>query len=320
MKSAIGRIGLAPFLLGGFISGISFLNLSPPHEKALQERTLTIGYSSRAFSKGIVNEARVAIDGLANALSARTSARFAKASTAIFDDMSTLRNALLRKELDIVGLVTLGFIEIADSIPMVPFFIATQADRPYFELAIIVRVQDSVQDLKGLRGKKLAVDTAINELIGTLWLDVLLLETALPERSSFFSELINSEKAGQSVLKVFFGQADACLTTQRAFETMTELNPQVGKKLRVLRKSPLLLAGVVCVRDDMSAEDRTAILDTLGNLQNEPEGGQLLMIMQIDRLLPFKPEYLQTTSDLLKKYKGLRAARENGGQRTRRSP
>lgn len=83
----------------------------------------------------------------------------------------------------------------------------------------------------------------------------------------------------------------------------------VGEKLHVIRQSPPFLAGVICIREDISEEDRISILDTLGSLHHEPEGEQLMMIMQIGRLIPFQPEYLEATSGLVKEYRKLQAAR-----------
>lgn len=271
-------------------------------------RTLHIGFSSLNFPKGAVKEVEVAIEALAKELSERTSARFTEASATVFDDMTTLKNKVMQKELDVLGLISLEFLEASDSIPMTPLVVAQYYQSPYFELILLTRKEDSLQNIFDLTDKKLIVDELINKQITRLWIDVLLMRNSLPEMESFFSEISGADKASQAVLKVFFGQMDACITSRKAFNTIVELNPQVGEELRILNQSQPLLVGIVCVREDMSEDDRTSIHETLEVIHNSPEGEQLLMIMKIERLVPYKAEYLQTTQELVKEYESLRVA------------
>ncbi len=274
-------------------------------EASNHPRTLNIGFSSQSFPKGVVKDAEIAIKSLADALSERTAARFQKAAAVIFEDLAELDIALGKKEIDILGLVTLDYIQLENSLPMIPFFVASYENSPYMDLVIVVRKESAVEDLTQLRNTILLIDTRNKERLAKLWIDVLLLRAALPPREMYFKEIVEVEKASQAILPVFFDRAAACITSRRALNTMVELNPQVGRELRIIQESAQLLAGVVCVRDDMLPDDRETILDTLENIHAEPEGEQLLMILQIDRLVPFDLVHLQTTRALFDEFRRL---------------
>lgn len=66
--------------------------------------------------------------------------------------------------------------------------------------------------------------------LGPEWLDGLLAAEGRGPMGSFFGPAAWETKFSQSVLPVFFGNAEACLTSRRGFETMGEMNPQVGKR------------------------------------------------------------------------------------------
>ena len=257
----------------------------------------------------MIGDAQVALESLAGALNERFSEKFRNTTAEIFEDLNLLQETLDKKKIDIVGLVAHEFIQLADSIPMIPFLVASQGENPYFEMVLLVRISDTVRDIAHLKGKNLIIDIINKEHLAKMWTDVLLLREGLPLRDTFFNQIKEVDRASLAILPVFFDQADACITSQRSFNTMVELNPQVGKSLRILCKSPNFLAGVVCVSDDLSDKDKKEMLEILEEIHTYPEGEQLLLILQIDKLVSYHPEYLETTEALVGEYSKLSLTR-----------
>ena len=50
--------------------------------------------------------------------------------------------------------------------------------------------------------------------------------------------------------ELFFRTVDACLVTESGFQTIVEMNPQVGRRLRVLASSPRIVPFVTCFHSD----------------------------------------------------------------------
>jgi phosphonate transport system substrate-binding protein len=94
-----------------------------------------------------------------------------------------------------------------------------------------------------------------------------------------------------------------------AFETMVELNPQIGKELMVLMESPPFLDNVIGFRKGYDKEWQKELVDTGLKLHEDPEGQQVLMLFHRKRLTPFKSEYLDSLRKLRKDYERLKAKR-----------
>lgn len=123
--------------------------------------------------------------------------------------------------------------------------------------------------------------------------------------SRLFLEIVMSSTPSRAVLPVFFGQADVALVTRSAFETMIELNPQVGAQLKVLANSgpllPLLLAPTRHADPDVMGKVMKAILE----LQEEPGGDQILMMFKTDKLVRCEASWLESFQALVKEHQAL---------------
>jgi len=110
------------------------------------------------------------------------------------------------------------------------------------------------------------------------------------------------------VLPVFFHQADACLLTRAGFQTMNELNPQVGQQLKVLAASAALVPIVFCFRGNYASPDRDKLMDSIDRISETPAGRQTLMLFQSERLVKSPVAALDSACELLDVHRQLRAA------------
>jgi ABC-type phosphate/phosphonate transport system substrate-binding protein len=173
---------------------------------------------------------------------------------------------------------------------------------------LLVRREDGISDLADLRGKNLAVETGSEVSTPLLWLDVQLMKAGHGSSTGFFGRVSREPKASRAALPVFFGQADACLVTEHSFETIAELNPQVGEKLRVLSRSPEFPWGVLCFRKGPSQVDRTEVMQDAMEMHLNPQGRQALMLWKSEKLVPYKPAYIRSLKQLVEDYDRLKAA------------
>ena len=128
----------------------------------------------------------------------------------------------------------------------------------------------------------------------------------VPDVKCFFASYKEAMKPSQAVIPVFFRQADACITTRNFFEVLSELNPQLRKEIMVLKESRPIATGVIAVSKNLSIQKRDALHEFLENSHQDPQGKQLLTMFRMDRLVPFRPEYLASIEAFLKEYNELR--------------
>ena len=128
----------------------------------------------------------------------------------------------------------------------------------------------------------------------------------LPEAPGFFSSIVDKRKSSQAVLSVFFRQTDACIATSEAFDIMVALNPQVGRRLKVIASSPEIVCTVSFFRKGYCEKTKAVIRNGAANLENTVEGQQLLILFKLTGIFFLKDSDLDSFRVLLNEYRQLK--------------
>jgi phosphonate transport system substrate-binding protein len=122
------------------------------------------------------------------------------------------------------------------------------------------------------------------ECVAPAWLNTILEEGHFGPSERFFGSVTTDTNVSRGVLPVFFGQTDACLTSQRGFETMYELNPQVAKDLTVAASSPAMVAIFYVFHKNYDSPNRERFLKVFPGLRSSAAGRQLATLFQFDEM------------------------------------
>lgn len=279
--------------------------MGQPNPPDSSPKTLRLGYSKNVFSRVDINDAKVAIDMFVKYLREKMNAKI-HAETIILDDVDDMVSALKDKRIDGITLNTLDYLKIKNRVSLEPFSLSIVGESIGDEYIVLVHKNQGISRPEQLRDKTLIVEVARNGDIALVWFTTLLMKKGLPESDRFLKNIKKVEKISKAVLPVFFQQIDACLVTQRGFETMIELNPQIGQNLRVLTKSPPFLGNFFCFRKNFDKAMRNMLSDVVIDLHLNEKGKQIMMLFHNDRIIPFKPEYIESVEILMKEYRAVR--------------
>ena len=130
-----------------------------------------------------------------------------------------------------------------------------------------------------------------------------------------FSAPITDPKVSRVVLPVFFGQADACLTSKRGFETMCELNPQVAKDLKSLAISPPMVVTFYVFRKNYQSVHRERLIKALSGLRNSAAGRQFATLFQFEEAVVRDADCLAPALAILDAGDRARGRRGLGGRK-----
>jgi phosphonate transport system substrate-binding protein len=292
-----------------FIITFTLLNLksyAQPVETTPKLKYLRVGYSKSAFSGVNVNDAQVAMNMVSIYLNEKMGAQHIT-KTVIFDDVDTMIESIKAKEIDAVSMSTLEYLRLKSlMLPIEPFYVSIRKDIVGDEHVVLVNKKDKINNLSQLKGKKIIVEIGSNGELALLWFTTLLLKRGLPESDNFFSDIKKVGKISQAILPVFFMQADACIVRRTGFQTMVEMNPQINKNLIVLQKSPAFQEIVFCIQKDYDDKSKKMMMDVSATLHLDPKGKQMLLLFRKDRVIPFKPEHIESVESLIKEYNELK--------------
>lgn len=166
---------------------------------------------------------------------------------------------------------------------------------------ILVKSASPYHNLQDLRNRKLS--RAKEDSLGLLYLDTLLLKQKLPEATKFFSLINETTKPSQAILSVFFGQSDICVVNERSYDLVSEMNPQVKVRLKLIGVSPEYVLGVGIFGKNMPAERRKILENALLNIGDSPRGQQVLTLFKTERFAPIQSGELESVERLIGEWK-----------------
>jgi len=150
---------------------------------------------------------------------------------------------------------------------------------------LLVRSDSGVAKVADLRGRRLLLLDSLQTCVAPAWLHTLIGDGGQETAGSFFGAVSRKPKPSQVILPVFFGQVEACLTTQLSFLTAGELNPQILSRLKPLAVSPEIVASLYAFRKGWDNNLRAKIVRAMTGLASSTSGRQVLTLFQCESLL-----------------------------------
>jgi len=226
--------------------------------------------------------------------------------TILYGSTEKLIADFLAKKLDFVGMTSIEFLRAAKTLKVKPEMTQYRNGKSVVRYLVLADASVQKKGLAGLKNKKLSI--LKNNTLAQMFLDTSLMKAGLVSSESFFSAVQEKSKESQAILDVFFGKSDICIVTDSAFQTMKEMNPQVGYKLRVMAESPELVATIGFFRPDWPPEYKQRAMEVLKSdvLKRHERGKQITLLFNIEKVDVLYEEQLDSIKKLLADYDRLR--------------
>lgn len=169
---------------------------------------------------------------------------------------------------------------------------------------LLVRNDNGAVKMADLRKKKMSI--LKGDPISKVFLDTLLYRQGLGNMTSFFYQVEERMKPSQVVLPVLFGQSDACVIADTFYNTVVEMNPQVGKVLKPIASTPELVDTVLIFRRSYRQDLKEKASRILDQMNGYPKGKQILTLFKIDDLIPISDSGLSSTRAFLAEHDRLK--------------
>ena len=266
--------------------------------------SLRLGFASELMQGVGENDARAAMKVWAESLTKDGSVRAASDSL-VCPGLECLTEALKAGTVDAVVVPTTTFLKLRSEVAFNRCVFGTIQGTVSDEYALVVRADSGFSKIEDLRGRALFLWEHYRMCLATAWLDTLLLEKGQKAVCEHFSLVTKQSKLTKAVLPVFFCKADACLVTRKGFQTMSELNPQVGQQLRVLTGSPGFVPSGFFFRAGYPQSEQDSFVTELTRVHKKPSGQQILTVFQTERLEEHPASVLESAAKLLETHQKL---------------
>jgi ABC-type phosphate/phosphonate transport system substrate-binding protein len=261
-------------------------------------------FSSRMFLEINENDGKASLKVWAEIV-ARERGVAVDAATSVFNGLPALKVGLTNGSIDGAAMTADEYFPASERVKFSPIFATTVNGDPNEEYLLLVHRDSKFEDLASLRGANLLYYENAVMCLSIPWLETVFASQGLPSVTNFFRTETAKPKISATVLPVFFRTTDACLVNRRAFETLVELNPQVGRKLRVLATSPQLMAIIIGFRADRPTAHTDNVHKAFSHLHDSVAGKQILTVFRIDKLELVPESALEPARQVWEQYQRL---------------
>ena len=282
----------------------SCLNAAGSDQTVEMDHPFRFGFSIALMPDVNENDARAAMKVWADAIIKNGAVR-ADPNVLMFHDFASMSDDLQNRIVDGVATTTIGFFAIQKQVEFNHFVFGATDGSIFDEYVLLVHQDSSLTNIEDLRGRTLNIQKHTRTCLALVWLDTLLMEKGLRPAQDFCGRVNEESKLTQAVLPVFFHKADACLVTRKGFKTMCELNPQVGRQLRVLATSPEFVAAGFFFRTGYPRTQQERCLSEFTRVHTNPTGQQILTVFQTDRLEEHPASVMDSALALLGRHRHL---------------
>ena len=260
----------------------------------------------RAFNVGLLrysvngiseNDTRAAFRSWVQ-LIGRESGLEMEAGTAHFATPAAALQAIRADRIDVLICNSLEYLELAPHLPTGRLLNPTRTTGALEEYLLLCHRDAPGRELADFRGTRLFRLSRWAAPLADLWLEAELHRRGQPSAREFFASTTSFPKPARALLPVHFKQADACLVTRAAYETMCELNPKLRETLRVVLRSPPLVASVVWLRAPPDSALHAKAYAVVKDLQRSAAGRQTMLIFQYTGLADCPDETLASARAL----------------------
>jgi phosphonate transport system substrate-binding protein len=173
------------------------------------------------------------------------------------------------------------------------------------EYVMLVHSASRFKQLADLRDAHIFSHLNRDTVLLPAWLSTMLAAESLAAPDRFFAgnQLVGSPN--QAVLPVFFRRADAACLARRSWETAVELNPQLGRDLRVLAVSPKVVPIVFGFRRSTTANARKTLIDSIQRVYSAPVGRQITTLYQSTGFVVRPVSVMKGTLEMVRQFERL---------------
>ena len=272
-------------------------------------RPFRFAFSTRMFVDVNENDARAALKIWSNALGQEQGIPV-DPETRLLSNKDSIATAILQHEIEAVTITTDEYWVLRNRVSFGPFIMGIKNGQITEEYLILIRSESPLHKIEDLSGRSIAIFENPRASLAPVWLNTILLKGQHDPLDKYFGKVTWVNKLNKVVLPVFFRQIDACLTTRNGFQTMVELNPQLGKQLKIVAQSPPMVPVLFCFRGDYDSPNRDKLRSSIGNIHKTIAGRQTVTLFQTEKLAEHPISMADNAIELLDEYERLCAQKK----------
>lgn len=172
------------------------------------------------------------------------------------------------------------------------------------DYVLVVREDIEYQGIKSLAGKRLSI--RLDYLMMNFYLKYLVKKNTNLSVERFFKSVKNTKTTSQSVLDVFFNTSDACIVPEYILDLVTELNPAVTQRVKVVHHSGANFIPALALTFNNTPEIHAKVVrNNIDGLSDNVRGQEIIDLFNINSISKVDPGAIDFMLEIFNEYKKL---------------
>ncbi|BCG65946.1 MAG: hypothetical protein methR_P3818 [Methyloprofundus sp.] len=223
--------------------------------------------------------------------------------THVYTSIALMRNDFDRGKINVILASPLNIINEFDLNQLADGYMAVKQDKVADKLLLVTQKQSGINSIQDCKNKQLML--VENDAIGTMYIDVLMLQAFDKPAKSIFKSIQYAQKSNQLVLNLFFDRTEVIIVYKHFYELANELNPQIKNQTQVIATLDKVPHGLGFFHKKVPSAFREKVLAEFFKLEQTPRGEQLLTVFHAEKLVPASIDNLIAIKQLKQQYKSL---------------
>jgi ABC-type phosphate/phosphonate transport system substrate-binding protein len=221
----------------------------------------------------------------------------------IVNSFEEIQDRIKENKADIIGISIFDYVKYYDELNITPIFIVQLGPNPGTEYIVLINSDRKIKSLSDLSSKNILTYLNKEGELASYWLFNEMKKENINDPYAIINTFTKIEQSRKRVFSVFFGKADGCIISKEQFDSLSELNPQLKKKLKVLYESPSFVTNVYCSNDNSAKEGVGIANDFVKNINKTNSGSEMIKLFKSIKFVSFEEDFIETTQKLYDEYK-----------------
>jgi ABC-type phosphate/phosphonate transport system substrate-binding protein len=217
--------------------------------------------------------------------------------TIFYENMDDLKTDIEQNKINYIILNPLDVVNYIEEDILMPGYAPSRKNfNANNKIVLVVRKKDNITNISELKNKKIGIFK--NDQIGKLYLDTLVLKNSYTKSDKFFSKIKLKKNRSRALNDLFFKKIDAAIINQATLDLMMEMNPQVGKSIKIINSIVLQTSSVAFFIKGTPQNLMNKFHSSISTLHENKRAQQILTLFKADELKKINISQLKTLKEL----------------------
>ena len=259
-----------------------------------------MGYLTDGLNDIKYKNARIAFNLWVKELSSNNSVT---ADLIFYDDLDNFKANYEKSNFDYFTINPYYFLKYQDTFNGLSkeLWIVKKSDDKFQEYIILTKKNSGINSIKDVKGKSFI--SREDDYVGRMILDNEVLKYHNKSSKSSLSSLTVTEKFSTAILKVYFGEIDICIVPAYALDIVSEMNPDIKRKVKVLYTSEKIFVPIITGFHNNANEILMDLFhESALNLEQSARGKNILNLFKMKQIMKIDKKDLNPLLEYYEKY------------------